>query len=213
MISKKLRLVIAGLCLPILSFAQPGVGIVKKALPVDVDLGIKLGANFSKLEGSIWDDTYRTGFLAGAFGGVKFSRFGVTAELLYSRVKFNYKPSTLAGTLFKTPADSAKANSFAVSTLNIPILLNVKIVGPLWFQLGPQYNAVIGIGDENGFMKDAKSAFTSGDISGVLGLQLNVTKINVGARYILGFSDVNNTNIGNTWRNRTIQLHVGYFIL
>ena len=84
MISKKLRLAIISLCFPAMAFAQAGVGTVAKALPVDIDLGIKLGANFSKLEGSIFDDQYRTGFLAGAFGGVKFRRFGVTAELLYS---------------------------------------------------------------------------------------------------------------------------------
>jgi len=213
MISKKLRLALVSVCFPAMVFAQPGVSAVTKALPVDVDLGLKVGANFSKLEGSIWDDTYRTGFMGGAFGGVKFRRFGVTAEVLYSRVSFNYKPSSLAGSLFKNAADSASPNSFAVSTLSIPLLLNVKLVGPLWFQLGPQFTSVIGIGDENGFMKDAKSVFKSGNVSGVLGLQLNITKVNVGARYILGFSDMNNTDFSNTWRNRTIQLYLGYFIL
>ena len=216
MISKKLRLAIISLCFPAMAFAQAGVGTVAKALPVDIDLGIKLGANFSKLEGSIFDDQYRTGFLAGAFGGVKFRRFGVTAELLYSRTKLTYRPNSLPGTFFKDSANVGKENSFAISTLSIPLLLNVKIVGPVWFQVGPQYNNLISIGDDNGFLKDVESVFKNGGISGVVGLQANVTKINVGARYIFGFSDMNNTaspSVSDQWKNRTIQLHNGYSVL
>ena len=216
MISKKLRLAIISLCFPAMAFAQAGVGTVAKALPVDIDLGIKLGANFSKLEGSIFDDQYRTGFLAGAFGGVKFWRFGVTAELLYSRTKLTYRPNSLPGTFFKDSANVGKENSFAISTLSIPLLLNVKIVGPVWFQVGPQYNNLISIGDDYGFLKDVESVFKNGGISGVVGLQANVTKINVGARYIFGFSDMNNTaspSVSDQWKNRTIQLHIGYSFL
>lgn len=213
MMSKKLCLAIVGLCFPAMSFAQPVVGAVANASPVKFDLGIKLGANFSRLQGSIWDDTYRTGFVGGAFGGVHFKKFGVSAELLYSRVKFTYKPSTLSGSLFTNPADSAKANTYAVTSLSIPVLLGVKLVGPLWFQVGPQYNGIINIGDENGFLKDVNTVFKSGDISGVLGLWLNVSKLNVGARYIIGFSDMNNTSFGDSWKNRSIQLHIGYSFL
>lgn len=213
MISKKLRLAFIGLLFPAFSFGQV-LNAVTAASPIDVDLGIKVGANFSKLEGSIFDDKYRTGFLGGAFGGVKFGKYGVSAELLYSRTQFTYKPSSLSGSLFNTPSDSAKANAFAVSNLSIPVLFNIKIVGPLWFQIGPQYTSIISIGDENGFLKDVNSVFKSGDISGVLGLQLNVTKLNVGARYVLGFSNMNNTSgVTDSWKNRTIQLHVGYAFL
>jgi hypothetical protein len=216
MISKKLRLAIISLCFPAMAFAQAGVGTVAKALPVDIDLGIKLGANFSKLEGSIFDDQYRTGFLAGAFGGVKFRKFGVTAELLYSRAKFTYKPGSLSGSLFKTPSDSLKPNTFAISTLSIPLLLNVKLVGPIWFQVGPQYTNLISIGDDNGFLRDVNDVFKNGDISGVVGLQANVSKINVGARYIFGLSNMNGTtgtSVTDQWKNRTIQLHIGYSFL
>lgn len=213
MISKKLRLAILGLLLPAFSFGQV-VSAVTAASPIDVDLGIKVGANFSKLEGSIFDDKYRTGFLGGAFGGVKFGRYGVSAELLYSRTQFTYKPSSLSGTFFNNPADSAKANSFAVSNLSIPILFNIKLAGPLWFQLGPQYTNLISIGDDNGFLKDVDDVFKNGDISGVLGLQLNLTKLNVGGRYILGFSNMNNASgVSDSWKNRTIQLHIGYAFL
>ncbi|MCD6064487.1 MAG: hypothetical protein K0R82_2398 [Flavipsychrobacter sp.] len=212
MISKKLRLALIGLLFPAFSFAQ-ALNAVTAASPIDVDLGIKIGANFSKLEGSIFDDKYRTGFLGGAFGGVKFGKYGVSAELLYSRTQFTYRPASLPASFFNNPSDTAKANTFAISNLSIPVLFNVKIAGPLWFQVGPQYTNLISIGDENGLLKDVNDVFKNGDISGVLGLQLNVTKLNVGARYIMGFSNMNASGASDSWKNRTIQLHVGYAFL
>ncbi|WP_276132204.1 outer membrane beta-barrel protein [Polluticoccus soli] len=215
MISKKLRLAFIGLLFPAFSFAQ-ALNAVTAASPVDIDLGVKLGANFSKLQGSIFDDTYRTGFLGGAFGGVKFGKYGVSAELLYSRTRFTYNPSSLPSSFFKNASDTAKENSFAVSNLSIPILFNIKLVGPLWFQVGPQYTNLISIGDENGLLKDVNDVFKNGDISGVAGLQANISKINIGARYIMGFSNMNGSGasgVTDSWKNRTIQLHVGYAFL
>lgn len=210
MISKKLRLALIGLLLPAFSFAQ-ALNAVTAASPIDIDLGIKLGANFSKLEGSVFDDTYRTGFLGGAFGGVKFGKYGVSAELLYSRTRFTYNPGSLDKSFFSDTTKFDDENSFAVSNLSIPILFNIKLVGPIWFQVGPQYTSVISIGDENGFLKDVDAVFKNGDISGVAGLQANISKINIGARYIMGFSNMNNASgVGDSWKNRTIQLHVGY---
>src|SRR5436189_553379 len=63
MTGKILRLAIACLLVPVISFAQ--LSSVAKAAPLKVDLGIKLGANFSKLEGSIWNNKYNTGYLFG----------------------------------------------------------------------------------------------------------------------------------------------------
>jgi hypothetical protein len=137
----------------------------------------------------------------------------VSGELLYSKAKFAYKPSSLPGSVFNNPADSAKENTYVTSSLSIPILFNLKVAGPLWFQAGPQYNGILSVKDENDFLKDVETIFKSGEISGVMGLWLNIGKVNAGLRYITGFSDMNNTSLSDSWKNKFIQLHVGYAFL
>ena len=56
---KKIRVLALALCLPFLAAAQPG--------PLDVQLGLKAGVNFSKLNGSTWSGGYKAGLHGGAF--------------------------------------------------------------------------------------------------------------------------------------------------
>lgn len=215
---RRIQLLVAIILLPVLSFAQ---GPASKVLPVKIDLGIKVGANFANLDGKQWESGYKPGFVGGIFGGVSGKRFGVTAELLFSQVKytgngldFYYRNGTAAASGYNNPADSSKKGDFAVSYLNIPILLNIKIAGPLWFQVGPQYSGVLSINDKSNLLKDTKGLLKSGDIAGVLGLQLNLPMgLRASARYIVGLGDMNASSVSDSWKTRTIQLGVGYSFL
>lgn len=213
---KRIGLLIAviALVVPMVLWAQ---GPVSKVLPVKIDLGIKVGGNFATLDGDVWKKGYKPGIVAGLFGGVSGKRFGVTGEALFSSVKYTGKGVEFykgREALFNNQADSAKEGDFAVSYLNIPILLNVKLAGPLWFQVGPQYSGVLNINDKSNLVKDTKSIFKSGDLSGVLGLQVNLPMgLRAGARYIIGLSDMNASSISNSWKTRTVQLHLGYSFL
>lgn len=195
--------------------AQPVVG---GAMPVKIDLGLKLGANFASINGEEWEKSSKPGFLGGAFFSIGANRFGGQAEVLFSRVSYtgdglDFYRAAKADDNFSNNADSTVKGDFAVSYLSIPLLLNVKVVGPLWFQVGPQFNNMIGISDKDNLLKDAKELFKSGEVSGVLGLQLNLANIRVGARYIVGLSDVSVSTAADTWKQRTIQLSLGFTFL
>jgi hypothetical protein len=209
-----LLIIAIALVMPMVLWAQ---NPVTKVLPTKVDLGIKVGANFATLDGDVWKNGYKPGIVAGLFGGVSWKRFGVTGEALFSSVKYTGKGVEFykgREALFNSAADSAKEGNFAVSYLNIPILLNIKIAGPVWFQVGPQYSGVLNINDKDNLVKDTKSIFKSGDVSGVLGLQANLPMgLRAGARYIIGLSDMNASSISSSWKTRTIQLHLGYSFL
>lgn len=207
------------LCAATVLKAQPVVG---KVLPFQFHIGLKVAGNFANLDGKEWESGYKPGIAGGLFASVTRNRFGVSAEALFSSVKYtgngvnfynSVKASNNNSLQFNNPADSAVHGEFAVSYLNIPVLLNVKLAGPLWFQVGPQFGNIIGIKDKNKLLKDAKNLFKSGEVSGVLGLQLNVAKINLGARYVIGLSDMSFASAGSTWKQRTIQLHLGWNIL
>lgn len=198
------------LLMPAMMYANP-----PKASMPNIDLGIKLGANFDKLAGSTWESGYKTGFLGGAFAGLRASKFGVQIEGFFSQTKYVTSVYKIAPSLVSNAADSARKGNFRAGYFNIPVLAQVKLLPMLWLQAGPQYSGLISVKDVDGFVKDAKGLFKGGTVSGVLGLELKTpVHLNVGARYILGFSDMNNTAaVSGAWQNRTIQLHVGYSFL
>jgi len=197
---------------PLFSYAQPG--------PADFDLGLKLGATFAKLDGETWQNGYKAGFHGGIFGGVKVKKIGVQVEAYFSQQRYTtngvrfynsfYQPENV----FKNPADSAKEASFSVGYLNIPVLFQLKLFGNAWLQAGPQYSGLISIKDNDDVLKDASDLLKTGDLSGVVGVWLNLPAgLNAGARYIFGLSDLNVNSAGDTWKQRTIQLHIGYNFL
>jgi hypothetical protein len=210
---KKIILITATFVLPFIMTAQP---IVKNVMPVKVDLGLKAGLNFASISGDEWESGSNAAFTGGIFGGIRVKRIGVQVEGLFSKVRYtgngvNFYKSQI--TNFNSPADSVKKGDFAVSYINIPILLSFKIGGPVNFQVGPQYNGVIGISDKDHLLKDTKALFSSGNLSGVLGLQLNVSKFRAGGRYVVGLSDMNTSSVGSAWKQRMIQLYVGISFL
>jgi hypothetical protein len=174
-----------------------------KALP-KVDLGIKLGANFEQLNGQTWQSAYKPGIVGGIFIGLRKKRFGVQVEGLVNTATYHLKDSVKTG--------------IRATYISIPLLFEYKVIPMLWVQIGPQYSGVANVQSVNGFTGDAKNVITSGGVSGVIGLELKLpVKLNIGARYILGFSDMNNHALPTTysgysdaWKQRTIQVHVGF---
>lgn len=211
---KKIVFAMAVLCLPAVTMAQPGI---KKVLPVKIDLGLKLGANLTSLSANEWESGMKAGFHGGLFGGVNAKRFGGQLEVLFSKVKYtgngvefykNYGPSN-----FNSSADSGKHGDFAVSYLSVPVLLNVKIGGPIWLQLGPQFSSLISVSDKNKLLKDTKSLFNSGEVSGIVGLQLKLAKVRAGVRYNIGLSDMSPSTVTSAWKQRTLQVYLGISFL
>ncbi len=178
----------------------PVVSKVTKVLP-KLTLGIKAGANMQQLTGGTWEQKLNTGFIGGAFVGVTKKKIGVQGEILVKSAKFDFNSSI----------GSASVNAMY---LDVPVLFEYKIVKRLWVQLGPQFSTMLSAKQSS---TDVKNAFNTTDFSGVLGLQVNLPlHFTVGARYILGVTDVNNETVTGTkeaWNNRSIQLYLGYRIL
>lgn len=215
----KLVLAFIAIFFPALLFAQP---VVKSVLPIKVDLGLKFGANFSSIKGDEWQTKNNLGFHGGAFVGIRRNKIGAQGEVLFSQVQYTgngvkfynaMKATSNTNNNYNNPGDSTKNGSFAVTYLSIPVLFQYKIAGPIWIQLGPQFSSMIGVKDKDNLLKDAKQVFKSGDVSGIIGLQANIVGLRIGARYNLGFSDVSVSSVSNAWKQRTIQLYLGWSFL
>ena len=208
-----LLLLCAAIMLPFTGFSQK----------LDIDLGIKFGANFTNINGKYWENGYKANLLGGAFLGVNGNRLGVQLEGIFSQATYvtGDRFNEVYKDMLQTGKDSLKGGSFKVNYLSIPVLLNLKLFSRAIIQVGPQFSGVVAVNDRDELVKDAKGLF-KGSWDGVVGLWINLpARLNFGARYVIGLSNINqadgttsnNQQIDDAWRQRTLQLHIGYSLL
>lgn len=190
---------------------------------LNLDLAVKLGANFTNIDGKYWVNGYKANLLAGAYAALNGPRIGLQIEGLFTQATYITGKgfSDLYKDFYQTGKDSIKTGSFRVNYFNIPVLLNIKLMSRVWIQLGPQYSGVVTVKDVNGLMNDAGKLFKNGTVSGVGGLQINLPlNISLSGRYVFGLSDINNnydytknqSNIEDNWKQRTLQVALSYTI-
>ena len=163
--------------------------------------GLKGGADLHKISGTSFQDQYNVGYHAGVFAEINLpGKIGIQPEAYYSQVN----PKVATGTAGIYGFNNV--TKIKLSYLNFPILLNLRVAPMLSFQAGPQFGILIN--KDKSIAQNGKDAFKSGDVGIAAGLQVNVTKIKIYARYVAGLNDVNNTNTGR-WRNQAIHLGLG----
>jgi hypothetical protein len=157
----------------------------------------------------------RTGFVAGVFVTVGVSpRFAIQPELLYSQQGA------------RVPVEAGIAGVIKLDYVQVPVLAQLRfpgggnavpflIAGPsLGFKASCEL-AVEAFGTSLDVDCDDPVAdlnpFTSTDLSGVLGVGVEVSGLTVSARYQHGFTNINDL-VGEveTIRNRVLSLMVGY---
>lgn len=176
------------------------------------DFGPKLGVNLSELNGTTWEGGYKANLLGGLFLSVHGDRFGVQAEGLFSQTTYvtGKDFNSIYHTYIEAGKDSLMNGRFRLSYFNIPVMAQVRILGRAWLQVGVQYSGIVSVQDLDAFVRDAEGLFKTGTISGVGGLWIDVTRrINAGARYVMGWSDLNNSSVAESWKQRNVQLHMG----
>ena len=171
----------------------------------NIHFGLKAGANFQKIQGIPFKEKFTFGYQAGAFAAIGFtSKIGIQPEILFSSVNAD------TATQFSTVYGFKKIDKVKLNMLDIPILLNIKGAQFLTIQAGPQFSMLI---DKNqNLLKNGETAFKQGNISAVAGLQFDLTKFKIYGRYVAGLKNLNNVNNSNEWKNRNIQVGIGFKI-
>ena len=171
-----------------------------------IEFGIKLGANVQSISGpEMWEQSYNPGIAGGIFVGMHKNKIGVRLEILASTSRYNAR--TLADSL-------GNKGDFRATYLNLPVLFEYCIIPKLLLQVGPQYSNMLSIKSVTAFSGDVKALFNQSEFAGVIGFEGKLPKhISAGARYIYGFSDLNNQGITNEkWSTSTIQVYAAYAI-
>ena len=175
--------------------AQLGVKKVASKIVPKVTIGVKLGMNMQKLDGDLPDSKYKSGIVGGAFVSVDRKKVGIRVEGLLKTAKLS---------IYNT--NNVKVNAVFV---DVPLLLEYKIVPRIWIQAGPQFSSMLSAKSTNG--DDAKSAFNTSDVSAVIGIEAALPlKLTVGARYIYGFNNLNGATYGGELKSRSLQFSIGY---
>jgi hypothetical protein len=177
-------------------------------------LGVKIGANLDQTHGTDLTGDFSGYFLGGAYVGIQMSKIRIQAEALFSQSTLttgdNFNDAF--SQYINDNKQDLKSGTFKMNELSIPVMVAFNIVPKfLWIEAGPQYTAVVSINDVDDFLKESDRVFKSGYVSGLVGVSLELPlNLNAGVRYVMGFTDRNNTDVPANWKTNHIQIHVGY---
>lgn len=166
------------------------VGAYHNTQAQSIDLGIKVGANFSNInDAKSLDMSNKTGLVAGAFAAFGFNKWAIQPEVLYSQ-------------------QGAKTDigDFDLDYVNIPVIFKYYIIGNfLNLQVGPQF----GFLTHDSFKDQVESK--SFDFSGAAGAGLDLPfGLRVDARYNFGLTDISKDAGG---KNGVFSIALGYSFL
>ena len=109
------------------------------------------------------------GYHVGLYGKVDLGRLYVRPELFYTKTKSDYED-----------------DSFEMSKIDFPVLVGIKIFGPLHIFAGPSFQYILNTEYDGITIDDVENDFSVG---AHLGVGVNLGKLGVDLRYERGFGD------------------------
>lgn len=156
-----------------------------------VELGLKAGANFANTD--IEGAESITSLHGGLYGLIKVANIGIQPEVLWSK----------QGNKIKGGGETN------LDYVNIPVMLKLYLPAGINFQAGPQFGILTKAEDEDG--DDISEFLKSSDLSAALGAGWDAPfGLQINARYVIGLSDINDVTGGESIKNKTFQLSLGY---
>lgn len=169
-------------------------------------IGIRGGANASKIEGKSFSDEFRYGYHLGGAMEMMFGKaIGIQPEVLFnqSNLRTGYSFDTLYRSITPGTIKDVRLNY-----LSIPILLNVKPFPFLTLQAGPQFGILMST--DRTLLEDGGEAFRNGNFAMVGGVQLHVMQFRLYGRYSIGLNNANDIDNRDRWQSQTAQVGVGF---
>jgi len=178
---------------------------ISQLMMAQFHLGVKAGANISKIDGKSFKEEFGYGYNVGGFAEIGLSpKFSFQPEVLFnqysSSLDSNYKH--IYENVIISDQSKVKLNY-----LTIPLLLDYKFLGPIHLQAGPQFGVLMN--KDKNFLQNGEEAFKNGDFSMVAGAELRLAQLRVTGRYLIGLNNINDIDNQDKWKNQVVQLSVG----
>ncbi len=177
------------------------------AATAQFNLGVKGGANISKIEGRSFKEEFRYGYHLGGFVEIGLGgRLGLQPEVLFNQ--YQTKVDSNFKAIYQNAFRSATNRSVKLNYLSIPVLLNYKLGNVLALQAGPQFGILLD--QDKNLLENGQQAFKSGDFSLVGGAQIKLTKLRISGRYGVGLNNLNDIDNQDKWKSQVVQLSLGF---
>jgi hypothetical protein len=181
--------------------------LISQALLAQFHIGLKGGANVTKIEGRSFKDEFKYGYHLGGFAEIGLGgKIGIQPEVLFNQYETTVDSSYKE--IYENVFNPAYQRNVKLNYLSIPILLNYKLLGNfLTLQAGPQFGILL---DNNKtLLQNGGNAFKSGDFSMVGGAQVKLAAFRISGRYMVGLNNLNDIDDRDKWKNQGFQLSVG----
>mgnify|MGYP001009165828 CR=1 FL=1 len=169
-------------------------------------IGIKGGANISKVDGASFKDKFSYGYHLGGFAEIGLGRkFAIQPEVMFNQ--YNTTVDSNFNHVYENVFNSDQSK-VRLNYLSIPILLNYKLIGNfLTLQAGPQFSVLM---DQNkNLLQNGGKAFSNGDFAMLGGVQLKLSALRITGRYVVGLNNINDIDNRDRWKNEGFQLSLG----
>ena len=168
-----------------------------------VNIGIKVGQNLTSVN-SVAVDRHTASY----HGGVTFQigltdKISLVPEVLLSQTKLATNPN-----IMDVLGDNRyNPETYHLSYMMVPLLVQVKPFSSLLLQAGPQYGILID--QKKDGKENAQLAFKEGEFSFVGGAKVNLGGFFVYGRYVIGLQDISALQDQAKWKTRQWQLGIG----
>lgn len=171
-------------------------------------LGIKGGANMTKIDGKQYSDGFRFNYYIGPYLQLNLTKgFGIQPEVLFTQS--SSRTGSQFSDVYEEFGSEFNNHEIKLNYLTIPVLANIHLSNALILQLGPQYSILMN--SHESLVQNGKDAFKNGDLSGVGGLWLNLPLgLSISGRYVIGLSNIKDASDEAKWNSEAIQLGVGF---
>ena len=179
--------------------------LLSHAMMAQFHIGVKGGANITKVDGESFKDQFRYGYHLGGFAEVRMgNKFVLQPEVL-----FNQYATKLDSSYKNVYYDVFGGNSnIKLNYLSIPIVINYKLIGSfLSLQAGPQFGVLID--QSKTVLQNGGNAFKNGDLSMLAGLQFKIAALRINGRYAIGLNNISDLPDDNKWKSQGFQVSVG----
>ncbi|WP_299891795.1 outer membrane beta-barrel protein [uncultured Lacinutrix sp.] len=154
--------------------------IAQKGNAFGVRAGVNYNSNgnyFNSISMASEDPSASVGYHIGLFGKLGVNRIYIKPELVYTKTKSEYS-----------------IGDFNLQKIDAPVLVGVKIIGPLYAFAGPAFQYILDSELDNARISQIENDFSVGLNFGVA---VNFNRIGIDLRYERGFSDNEATIITN----------------
>lgn len=180
--------------------------IFTQAAMAQFNIGIKAGANITKIDGKSFKEEFSYGYHLGGFAEIGLGgKLSIQPEVLFNQ--YQTRVDSTFSNVYKNALNFSDNRDIKLNYLSIPILASYKLGNALSLQAGPQFGILLN--KNKGLLENGKEAFDNGELSLLGGAQLNISKFRLSGRYMVGLNNISDIDEQNKWKNQGWHLSLG----